>query len=290
MTNHMEISQVLFSAAELAASFEVHVSTIRKLYTKGDGSFPERDAEARFNAVEACEWILANTSKRSKLWANANLFLGGIRAGRIPVRPTEPTPPQKKKRNPRKDAPRSPKKKKPAVQVDPKLAARKLVARKAVVDKGDGKAITAAVTLGKAKIKSVALADANDEDFGAILNSFRRTVHESVRLCEQALIEDNEALLQSRLRSSGAAMEQLRKAEQSILDIQLARKSSLPVDEVRVAFVAMASAIKAKLLQLPIKLSHELAGTQTAGEAQTILDEEIRMVLNDLSENPFGAK
>lgn len=260
------------TATELAEAFSVHKSSFHKLYARE--GFPERDGQ-KMDALAVCDWILANCGgKRSKLWAGASLLQwrlagGGGGGGGDSDKGGEGDKGGEKKK---------PDAKKPAAKAAAKPAVAKPAAKPAAREQ-------AAAPPG---ITAKALDETPDEDFGAILDSFRRTVSESVRLCEQASLRGNETLLASRLKTTGVAVEQLRKAEQSILDIQLARKSSLPVDEVRVAFVALASSIRSKLLQLPIKLSHELAGTQSASEAQAILDEEIRMVLNDLSKNPFG--
>jgi len=242
--------KTFYTHKELADALSVHSSSIRKLYSR-DG-FPKSKG-SKHNAVKVCEWILDNTSKRSKLWLGANLFLGGqdekksLSTGKKTSKPTKKTA---------KEAKNEP---------------------------------LPEILKNEKTIKTESLEAIKEEDFESILDSFRRTVYESVKLCEEASASGDEKLLQARLKTSGQAVEQLRKAEQSILDIQLARKSSLPADDVRVAFVSLASTIKSKLLQLPMKLSHELAGTQTAGEAQEILDEEIRLILNDLSTNPFSA-
>ena len=127
-----------------------------------------------------------------------------------------------------------------------------------------------------------------DGDFGSILAKFRATVDYCAMQCQLAASEKNNEGLISWLRTCGQAVEQLRKAEQSVLDIRMARKSLLPRDGVVFSYCQLASNVRAKLQQLPAKLSHELVNVASAGQVQRILDEEIRIVLESLSGNPFG--
>ena len=132
------------------------------------------------------------------------------------------------------------------------------------------------------------LSEIDDDDFNKILNSFRRTVNYSVRLCEEAASDGNETMLQARLRTSGQALEQLRKAEQSVLEIQTTRKTLLPAEDVRNGYTRLANNVRSKLLQFPVKLAHELVNVSSIGEVQKILTDEIRMILDSFSRNPFG--
>jgi len=134
----------------------------------------------------------------------------------------------------------------------------------------------------------VNLSECDDSDFNNILNGFRRTVNYSVRLCEEAASDGNEQMLQARLRTSGQALEQLRKAEQSVLDIQTLRKTLLPAEDVKNGYTRLANNVRSKLLQFPVKLAHELVNVSSIGEVQKILTDEIRMILDSFSRNPFG--
>lgn len=132
------------------------------------------------------------------------------------------------------------------------------------------------------------LEECDDGDFNNILNGFRKTVNYTVRLCEEAAAAGDESLLQVRIRTSGQALEQLRKAEQSVLDIQTLRKNLLPAEDVRNGYTRLANNVRSKLLQFPVKLAHELVNVSSIGEVQKILTDEIRVILDSFSRNPFG--
>lgn len=127
-----------------------------------------------------------------------------------------------------------------------------------------------------------------DGDFGSILAKFRDTVDYCAMQCKQAAEAKEDDVLRGWLRTCGQAVEQLRKAEQSVLEIRTQRKSLLPRDDVIFAYASLGSNIRAKLMQLPMKLSHELVNVASAGQVQRIIDEELRIVLESLAGNPFG--
>lgn len=127
-----------------------------------------------------------------------------------------------------------------------------------------------------------------DGDFGSILIKFRATVDYCAMQCQQAAADEDNDGLRGWLRTCGQAVEQLRKAEQSVLDIRTARKALLPRDDVVFAYSRLCGNIRSKLMQLPTKLSHELVNITSAGQVQRILDEELRTILESLAGNPFG--
>lgn len=127
-----------------------------------------------------------------------------------------------------------------------------------------------------------------DGDFGSILIKFRATVDYCAMQCQQAAADEDNDGLRGWLRTCGQAVEQLRKAEQSVLDIRTARKALLPRDDVVFAYSRLCGNIRSKLMQLPTKLSHELVNITSAGQVQRIIDEELRTILESLAGNPFG--
>lgn len=92
------------------------------------------------------------------------------------------------------------------------------------------------------------------------------------------------------MKQWGIALEQLRKAEDSVLDIGLKRGDMLPKDEVVQAFVAMASNVKTKLNIVASKLAHELVTETSAKKIKEVMLDEFTEILDNLSRNPFGVE
>jgi hypothetical protein len=224
---------------ELSVLLNITNQSIRKAYQ--DKTFPRKVGNL-FNVQEVCDWVLANSKTRSKMWTGVTRFLGDKKKA------------EKRQKAERNEVPVIPHS--PAEIIIPELPAN--------------------------------LEDCDDGDFNNILNGFRKTVNYTVRLCEEAAASGDESLLQVRIRTSGQALEQLRKAEQSVLDIQTLRKNLLPAEDVRNGYTRLANNVRSKLLQFPVKLSHELVNIQSVGEVQKILTDEIRMILDSFSRNPFG--
>jgi len=224
---------------ELSILLNITNQSIRKAYQ--DKTFPRKVGNL-FNVQEVCDWVLANSKTRSKMWTGVTRFLGDKKKA------------EKRQKAERNEVPVIPHS--PAEIIIPELPAN--------------------------------LEDCDDGDFNNILNGFRKTVNYTVRLCEEAAAAGDESLLQVRIRTSGQALEQLRKAEQSVLDIQTLRKNLLPAEDVRNGYTRLANNVRSKLLQFPVKLAHELVNVSSIGEVQKILTDEIRMILDSFSRNPFG--
>ena len=224
---------------ELSILLNITNQSIRKAYQ--DKTFPRKVGNL-FNVQEVCDWVLANSKTRSKMWTGVTRFLGDKKKA------------EKRQKAERNEVPVIPHS--PAEIIIPELPAN--------------------------------LEDCDDGDFNNILNGFRKTVNYTVRLCEEAAASGDESLLQVRIRTSGQALEQLRKAEQSVLDIQTLRKNLLPAEDVRNGYTRLANNVRSKLLQFPVKLAHELVNVSSIGEVQKILTDEIRMILDSFSRNPFG--
>jgi hypothetical protein len=224
---------------ELSVLLNITNQSIRKAYQ--DKTFPRKVGNL-FNVQEVCDWVLANSKTRSKMWTGVTRFLG------------EKKKAEKRQKAECKEVPVIPPS--PAEIIIPELPAN--------------------------------LEECDDGDFNNILNGFRKTVNYTVRLCEEAAASGDESLLQVRIRTSGQALEQLRKAEQSVLDIMTLRKNLLPAEEVRNGYTRLANNVRSKLLQFPVKLAHELVNVSSIGEVQKILTDEIRMILDSFSRNPFG--
>jgi hypothetical protein len=224
---------------ELSVLLNITNQSIRKAYQ--DKTFPRKVGNL-FNVQEVCDWVLATSKRRSKMWTGVTRFLA-----------------EKKKAEKRQKAECK------EVPVIPPSSAEIIIPE-----------------------IPANLEDCDDGDFNNILNGFRKTVNYTVRLCEEAAAAGDESLLQVRIRTSGQALEQLRKAEQSVLDIQTLRKNLLPAEEVRNGYTRLANNVRSKLLQFPVKLAHELVNVSSIGEVQKILTDEIRMILDSFSRNPFG--
>lgn len=197
------------------------------------------------NVRECCEWIVSNSTRKSKAWTGASLFLARI-------------------------------------------------GKKQKVLKSDKKECPSPVSVSDPALPEISipklpdLENCEDGDFNGILDGFRKTVQYVVKLCEESASDSDEAMLQPRLRTAGSAIEQLRKAEQSVLEIMTARKSLLPAEDVKNAYTMLANNVRLKLLQLPIKLAPELVNISSIGEVQRIIEDEVRTILDNLSSNPFG--
>lgn len=224
---------------ELSVLLNITNQSIRKAYQ--NKTFPRKVGNL-FNVQEVCDWVLANSKTRSKMWTGVTRFLA------------EKEKAEKRQKAECKEVPVNPPS--PAEIIIPEIHAN--------------------------------LEDCDDGDFNNILNGFRKTVNYTVRLCEEAAAAGDESLLQVRIRTSGQALEQLRKAEQSVLDIQTLRKNLLPAEDVRNGYSRLANNVRSKLLQFPVKLAHELVNVSSIGEVQKILTDEIRMILDSFSRNPFG--
>lgn len=224
---------------ELSVLLNITNQSIRKAYQ--DKTFPRKVGNL-FNVQEVCDWVLANSKTRSKMWTGVTRFLG-----------------EKKKAEKRQKAGCK------EVTVIPPSTTEIIIPE-----------------------LPANLEECDDGDFNNILNGFRKTVNYTVRLCEEAAASGDESLLQVRIRTSGQALEQLRKAEQSVLDIQTLRKNLLPAEDVRNGYSRLANNVRSKLLQFPVKLAHELVNVSSIGEVQKILTDEIRMILDSFSRNPFG--
>ena len=128
----------------------------------------------------------------------------------------------------------------------------------------------------------------DESAFGEILRQFRAAIVETAGFYRTAVADQNTSAAAFFLAQWNKTFDTLRRAESSVLDIDLQRGRQIQRDEAVALVVAMVANVRSKLLALPAKLSHELSG-RTPGQVAKILDEEIRDALECLSEDPFGA-
>lgn len=119
------------------------------------------------------------------------------------------------------------------------------------------------------------------------LTMFRQAVADCALAYNMAVRNGDAAQMGYLLKNWGAAFEQLRKAEESVIDIEKARGALIPADDARAAFTALCGNIRTNLLLLPSKLSHELLNQSSPKDVQSILEDEMRSILENLARNPF---
>lgn len=132
------------------------------------------------------------------------------------------------------------------------------------------------------------LPDETLELFGPIVNKFRMAVAYLGDEFWRSVTNQEFEYATLVMKQWGVALEQLRKAEDSVLDIGLKRGDMLPKDDVIQAFVAMASNVKTKLNIVASKLAHELASETSAKKIKEVMLDEFTEILDNLSRNPFG--
>lgn len=118
----------------------------------------------------------------------------------------------------------------------------------------------------------------------AALGRLRDAERRTYRLWCQAVDEGDPSQAQA-FKSWQLALDQLRKAEGSLLDVLERRRELLPSGEVKLWMSRQIEAAKATLLDLPGKLAPALESLPWP-EIQKTLDAEVRHALAKLSENP----
>lgn len=124
--------------------------------------------------------------------------------------------------------------------------------------------------------------------FSPILDKFRNAVdYLAERFKEARQTGDYDGAAEI-LKAWGPAFDTLRKAEESVLELERQRAAMLPRDDVRAAFSAFTSNLRGRLLDLPRKLAHGLTNAKSADGVMMTLDAEIRGSLEAVARDPFG--
>ena len=211
---------------------------------------PYREA-GKYDVRQVCEWVLKQP-KRGKMWEHAMAWLSANGE-------QHDEKPKLKKSAPRKPEPKSPKKDKPQEDKPEEL---KHAERPAKIDDG--------------------------LLFSPILDKFREAVDYLADSFNEAVKKGDFQMAAVIMKSWGPAFDNLRKAEESVLELGKQRGTMLPKEDVQAAFVAMAANLRNRLMVLPGKLSHELLNQSSSNKIMEVLDAEIRECLDAIGRNPFG--
>lgn len=76
------------------------------------------------------------------------------------------------------------------------------------------------------------------------------------------------------------------KADAAEADAKRRAGSLVPVDQIEAAWLAVAGAVKTRLLALPTKTAAQLAAIKTPAQCQALLQKEINAALAELSNSP----
>ena len=145
--------------------------------------------------------------------------------------------------------------------------------------------------LPKTEPPSAELADAETNLlFSPILDKFRKAVDYLADSFNEAVQSGDYGAAAVIMKSWVPAFDNLRKAEESVLELGKARGTLLPKEDVQAAFVALATNLKNRLMVLPGKLSHELVNQRSANKVMEVLDAEIRECLESIGRDPFGSE
>ena len=126
--------------------------------------------------------------------------------------------------------------------------------------------------------------------FSPILDKFRKAVDYLADSFNEAVQSGDYGAAAVIMKSWVPAFDNLRKAEESVLELGKARGTLLPKEDVQAAFVALATNLKNRLMVLPGKLSHELVNQRSANKVMEVLDAEIRECLESIGRDPFGSE
>tara|TARA_B100000427_G_scaffold329369_2_gene345271 strand:- start:2017 stop:2547 length:531 start_codon:yes stop_codon:yes gene_type:complete len=72
-------------------------------------------------------------------------------------------------------------------------------------------------------------------------------------------------------------------ADKAEMEVEVITRGMIKAEEVRDGWVAIVSNVRAKLLNLPSKIAHQVVGLETYSEAEGLINEEIYEVLNELA-------
>lgn len=73
-------------------------------------------------------------------------------------------------------------------------------------------------------------------------------------------------------------------ADKAEMEVQVLSSTLIRADEVRTAWTQFVANVRAKLLNLPAKMAHQVVGLDHYGEAEELLTNEIYEALNELTE------
>ena len=76
-------------------------------------------------------------------------------------------------------------------------------------------------------------------------------------------------------------------ADKAEMEVQVLSSSLIRADEVRSTWTEFVSNVRAKLLNLPAKLAHQVVGLEHYAEAEELLTNEIYETLNELSKSEY---
>lgn len=204
----------------------------------------------KYDVEEVCRWVMTRP-KRGKMWECASRWLAENADGAKRQRPKT-----KKRSEPKPEEPP-----KPPGQELPKT------------EPPDGAQADAEASLL----------------FSPILDKFRRAVDYLADSFNEAVQQGDYGTAAVIMKSWVPAFDNLRKAEESVLELGKARGALLPKEDVQAAFVALATNLKNRLMVLPGKLSHELVNQRSANKIMEVLDAEIRECLESVGRDPFGS-
>lgn len=204
----------------------------------------------KYDVEEVCRWVMTRP-KRGKMWECASRWLSENADGTKKQRP-------KTKKRP---APKPEEPPKPSGQELPKT------------EPPRGEQADAEASLL----------------FSPILDKFRRAVDYLADSFNEAVQQGDYGTAAVIMKSWVPAFDNLRKAEESVLELGKARGALLPKEDVQAAFVALATNLKNRLMVLPGKLSHELVNQRSANKIMEVLDAEIRECLESVGRDPFGS-
>lgn len=204
----------------------------------------------KYDVEEVCRWVMTRP-KRGKMWECASRWLSENADGAKRQRP-------KAKKRP---GPKQEEQPKPPEQELPRT------------EPPDGAQADAEASLL----------------FSPILDKFRRAVDYLADSFNEAVQQGDYGTAAVIMKSWVPAFDNLRKAEESVLELGKARGALLPKEDVQAAFVALATNLKNRLMVLPGKLSHELVNQRSANKIMEVLDAEIRECLESVGRDPFGS-
>ena len=204
----------------------------------------------KYDVEEVCRWVMTRP-KRGKMWECASRWLAENADGAKRQRPKT-----KKRSEPKPEEPPKP--------PDAELP-------KTEPPKGE-----------QAEAEASLL-------FSPILDKFRRAVDYLADSFNEAVQQGDYGTAAVIMKSWVPAFDNLRKAEESVLELGKERGALLPKEDVQAAFVALATNLKNRLMVLPGKLSHELVNQRSANKIMEVLDAEIRECLESVGRDPFGS-
>ena len=205
-------------------------------------------ARGMYDVEAVCRWAMSQP-RRGKMWEAASLYLAAITKGGGRPRKAQP--------------------------VD--KAADGVKNRLAVVELPKTRPPEGGQAEGERKLQ-----------FSVILDKFRRSVDYLADRFNDARLAGDYVAAAEILKTWGPAFDNLRKAEESIIELCREREMLLPRDDVRAAFAALTANLRTRFMSLPGKLSRELVNQKSANGIMSKLDAEIRGALEAVARDPFG--